>query len=837
MRKSFDMNKSVNPEQTWKLPPEPINQILDNLPASKIILSPDRKWMVEWEWIPLSAISELTQPKLSLAGYRFNPKTSSLNHYYPNCSLKYRRIDFDSLSELNNQSSNHSNHCQTVDLPKDARIGYIKWSDDSKKIAFTLTQENGLELWFVNVETGITRRLTEPILNATCASPYSWLNKDTLLCKCIPSDRKEPPTKPSVPNAPVIKENFGEKRPYRTPTSLLQSTYDEDLFSYYLSSVLVKVSLDGEQTPITSPGLIYAASPSPDGNFILLKTYEKPFSYEVLAGSFPKKIQVIDTTGKFIYHVADLPIYEKPSTKRETVPTGRRRISWRGDVPSTLYWVEALDEGNPNNEVPFRDALYELELKLPFTEEPLLLWKSQYRFRGIYWGKEDTALTVEGWYDTRKTRTWRIFPQTPEKSPQLLCDRSTEDKYSSPGTPVTKINSWGYRVLRFAPDGNSIYLNGYGASPQGVYPFLDKLNLATLQKATLEQKPLETERLWQCQDPYFERVQCLLDDEAKTFITARQSKTEPSNCFLYIQGNTSNRDDVSNVNNVNNLNNQASQNIAITDYQDKAPQLKGMTRELVRYNRCDGVKLQGKLYLPPNYQPERDGTLPTLLWIYPEEFKDSEFAGQSTIPENIFVRPGGSASVLYLLTQGYAVLANPSLPIIGEGDTEPNDTYTKQLITGAEAAVNYLVERGISDPKRIGVGGHSYGGKNTVNLLAHTDLFQMGIARSGAYNRTLTPFGFQNEYRSFWEAKETYIEMSPFTHADKIKVPLLLIHGAGDDHHSTYPMQTERLYLALKGLGANVRYVSLPLERHSYQSREAVKHTLWEMVNWCNLYL
>ncbi|MEM7555774.1 MAG: prolyl oligopeptidase family serine peptidase [Cyanobacteria bacterium P01_A01_bin.84] len=822
------MTKSFDIEQTWKSPPEPINQILDNLPASKIILSPDRKWMVEWEWIPLPAISELTQPKTSLAGYRFNPETNSPAHYYPNCSLKYRRISFDVESDIDTetyQQTYQQKTYQTVDLPKDARIGYIKWSDNSKKLAFTLTQANGLELWVLDLETGTTRRLTEPVLNGICGSPYSWLNENTLLCKCVPSDRSDPPVKPLVPNAPLIKENFGERRPYLTPTSLLQSSYDEDLFSYYLSSVLVKLSLDGEQTVVTSPNLIYGASPSPDGNFILLKTLHKPFSYEVLAGSFPRKIQVIDSSGNFIYQVADLPTYEKPSTKRETVPTGRRRVSWRGDCPSTLYWVEALDEGNPDNKVPFRDALYELDF--PFTDQPKLLWKSEYRFRGVYWGKEDLALTVEGWYDTRKTRTWRIFPQTPEISAKLLCDRSTEDKYSNPGTPVTKLNSYGYRVLRFAPEGNNIYLNGYGASQEGVYPFLDKFNLDTGEK----------EHLWQCEDPYFEQIYYLLDDEVNTFITARQSKTEPNNYFLCNREDSS-RTIPSNVfSNISSTSNISSKKIAITNYQDKAPQLKGMTRELVQYNRCDGVKLRAKLYLPPGYKPERDGTLPTLLWIYPEEFKDSEFAGQSFIPENIFIRPGGRADVLYLLTQGYAILANPSLPIIGEGDAEPNDTYTEQLITGAQAAVNYLVERGISDPKRIGVGGHSYGGKNTVNLLAHTDLFQMGIARSGAYNRTLTPFGFQNEYRSFWEAKETYIEMSPFTHADKVKAPLLLIHGAGDDHHSTYPIQTERLYLALKGLGANVRYVSLPLERHGYLSREAVKHTLWEMVNWCKLYL
>ncbi|MEO0933229.1 MAG: prolyl oligopeptidase family serine peptidase, partial [Cyanobacteria bacterium J06641_2] len=566
--------------------------------------------------------------------------------------------------------------------------------------------------------------------------------------------------------------------------------------------------LEGKRTQLISDSLISEAIPSPDSNFILISRIHKPFSYQVPAARFPKQIYVIDNNGNQIYQVANLPLDEERSIKFDAVRKGRRRTSWRSDEKATLTWVEALDEGDPTIEVPYRDALFILEA--PFTATPIELWKSEYRFNSIVWGKTDTAIVYEKWYDTRRYKTWRIFPNNPATPAKLLFDRSFEDKYNAPGTPITKFGEYGNKVLRFSKDGQSIYLSGRGASAEGVYPFLDSLNLETQEK----------QRLWQCQDPYYEEIFAVLDDEAQNLITIRQSKTEAPNIYRFSRNSSDNDNDKK----------------VLTNYQDPAPELAGVHKELVQYQRADGVELSAKLYLPPNYDIKRDGPLPTILWVYPEEFKSKEFAGQITTPENTFSRPT-RASVLFLLTQGYAVLSGATLPIIGEGDSEPNDTYVEQLIGGAQAAIDYLVERGIADRKHIGIGGHSYGAFTTANLLAHTDLFCMGIARSGAYNRTLTPFGFQGEQRNFWEAQETYIDMSPFTHASQIKAPLLLIHGENDSNAGTYPLQTKRLYQALKGLGATVRWVELPKEAHGYRSREAVGHVLWEMVNWCDKYL
>ncbi len=776
-------------EQFWRSPPEPINQILDTPPSPVTSICPHFKWLIELEQAELPPIAMFAEPQVAVAGFCLNPQTNAPARHNAYRSLKIRALD--------------SHISKTVDLPSDAKIGFLRGSPDGKKLAFTLTQANGLELWFIDLAEGIPHRLTDAVLNGTYGKPFRWLSNESLICKFIKSDRGNPPIESPIPCGPIVQENLGRKSPNRTYTNLLKNLHDEALFEYYVTSSLVEVTLDGRCTLLVEPCLIDRAQPSPDGNFILLTTLHRPFSYQLPSSFFPHRIEVCDRTGKIIHQVADLPLADNLSTKFDAVRTGPRRVGWRCDRKATLSWVEALDEGDPTLKVPFRDAL--LELDAPFVDPPKLLWKSEHRFRGISWGREDVALVWERWYDTRQSRIWRIYPNDPAMPPKLLVDRSYEDSYSDPGSPIVTFNEYRRTVLRFTPDGREIYLSGRGASPEGVYPFLDAMDVDTGQ----------TQRLWRCQDPNFESVLDLLEDE-NVMLTSRQSQTEPPNLFLRDRQNH--------------------QTVQLTFYPDPAPQFAGIHKEVVQYQRADGVQLSARLYLPAGYDKARDGALPMVFWVYPEEFKNRELAGQVTKAENTFSRPHRT-SVLFLLTQGYAVLDNPSLPIIGEGDAEPNDTYVEQLIAGAQAAVDYAVGRGIADPHRLCIGGHSYGAFTTVNLLAHTDLFRAGIAMSGAYNRTLTPFGFQGEQRNFWEASETYIQMSPFTHAEKVKAPLLLIHGGNDSNPGTYPLQTERLYEALKGLGATVRWVVLPLEAHGYRSREAVGQVLWEMVNWCDRYL
>jgi dipeptidyl aminopeptidase/acylaminoacyl peptidase len=366
-------------------------------------------------------------------------------------------------------------------------------------------------------------------------------------------------------------------------------------------------------------------------------------------------------------------------------------------------------------------------------------------------------------------------------------------------------------VMRERPDGtrviwqngNMIFLRGEGASAKGDHPFLDRFDLTTLK----------SERIFVSDEKVYEQPLALVSDDGSKFITRFETPDDPPNYFLRTAGSPDKK--------------------ALTKFPDPAPQLKGITKQLVTYKRADGVGLSFTLYLPAGY---KEGTkLPTIVWAYPLEFNDAGTASQVSGSQYRFTTIGG-LSHLFLLTQGYAILDSATMPVVGDPETM-NETYVEQIVASAKAAIDKAVEMGVTDRNRVGVGGHSYGAFMTANLLAHSDLFRAGIARSGAYNRTLTPFGFQSERRTFWEAPDMYLRVSPFRYANKIKNPILLIHGEADDNSGTFPIQSERMYQALKGNGATVRYVTLPYEAHGYIGLESVEHVQWEMIHWFDKYV
>ena len=424
------------------------------------------------------------------------------------------------------------------------------------------------------------------------------------------------------------------------------------------------------------------------------------------------------------------------------------------------------------------------------------------RYAGIQWAKDDVAFVFESWRSDRKLRAYQLNPQT--KSKKTIIDRSTEDLYNDPGDFITALNKYGKSVVWVTPD-NSVFLSGRGASPEGDRPFLDKMNLATGK----------VERLWQSAAPYYERVVDVLDDKKISFVTSRESQSEPPNYFVRALGGNA--------------------PVQLTRFPHPYPQLKDVKKEVLHYKRADGVDLTVDMYLPPGHKKE-DGPLPAIVWAYPREYKSAEAAGQVKGSPYSFTRIN-AGGVLFWVTRGYAVLDNAAMPIIGEGDKEPNDTYVSQLVASAKAVIDYTASLNIVDPNRVGIGGHSYGAFMTANLLAHSDLFRAGIARSGAYNRTLTPFGFQSEERTYWEAPKIYYEMSPFSYADKVNEPILLIHGEADNNSGTFPIQSERFYNAIKGHGGTARFVKLPYESHGYRAKESLLHMLWEMDNWLEKYV
>jgi len=781
----------MHAQDGYKQPPDPIRQILDAEPTPLVSVSPDRSWLLLLERNALPSIAEVAAPEVQLAGDRIDPRTNGRSRDITYKGLRLRGVT--GTTE------------RRIATPDDARIGTPLWSPNGRHIAFAVTGDSGIALHVADVATGESRRLGELAMNGATGAPCAWMSSSAaLLCKTVPAGRGPAPSALATPAGPIVQESEGRAAPNRTYQDLLQSPADEALFDHYFTSQLAVVPLDGAPALLGEPAAYVDAKPSPDGNYVLTARVHRPYSYVVPMSRFPTKIEVWDASGRVVKQIADRPLLEEMSTAFDAVEPGPRDVAWRADAPATLVWSQALDDGDPARDVPKRDRVY--TLAAPFTASPAALADLDFRASGVTWARDDLALVDELWWKTRRTRTWVVNPSAPAGAPRLLFDRSAEDRYADPGRFATAVSARGTRVLLTTPDGRAAYLLGQGASGEGDRPFLDRVDLASGKRA----------RLWRSAAPYYEEVVAVVDRDGRRAITRRESVKEPPNYYLRQVGR---KDALT----------------RLTSFVDPAPQFAGVTSRLITYKRPDGVQLSATMYLPAGYSTEQ-GPLPFFFWAYPQEFKTAAAAAQVRGSPYRFTRPTG-ASHLFLLTQGYGVLDGPTMPIVGEGDEEPNDTYTEQLVASARAAVDEVVRLGVADRERVAVGGHSYGAFMTANLLAHSSLFRAGIARSGAYNRTLTPFGFQAEERPYWKARAIYEKMSPFTYADSIKAPILLIHGMADDNSGTFPIQSERFFAALKGNGAKVRYVQLPAEAHGYRARESVGHTLWEMVNWLDTYV
>jgi len=777
----------------YRQPPAPITQILDAERTPIVSVSPDRGTLLLLERYDMPSIAELAAPEARLAGLRINPRTNAASRGTTYKGLRLLRIAGGAVSAE-----------RRIAIPADARVSNVAWADDGQRFAFTVVSDTGLGLWLADAVSASAREVTPARLNGALGAPCSWVDASRLVCRMVPVDRGPAPSGLAVPQGPVVQQSMGRAATNRTYQDLLQNPADEARFEYLARSQVAIVTTDGEVTPIGQPGIYTSVDPSPDGRYLSVTEVRRPFSYIVPVFDFPTRLMVWDLTGAAIKTVAELPLRDEVGPSFDAVPPGVRRLQWRADAPATLVWAQALDEGDPSRPADKRDRVY--LHAAPFSGEPTVLLDLETRAGPIRWVRADLALVDESWRKTRRTRTWVVNPADPSSTPRLLFDRSSEDRYGDPGTFVMVAGGpFGERVVLTTADGRFAYLEGAGASPEGDRPFLDRLELGTGK----------TTRLWRSTAPYYEEVVAVLDAAAARVVTQRESLKDPPNYFL--------------------RNIRANRLTQLTRFADPAPQLAAVEPRLITYQREDGVQLSGKLYLPPGYTPAR-GPLPFLFWAYPREFRSAAAAAQVVGSPYRFVRPSGS-SHLFLLTQGYGILDGPAMPIIGEGESEPNDTYVEQLVASARAAVDEVVRLGVADRDRIAVGGHSYGAFMTANLLAHSDLFRAGIARSGAYNRTLTPFGFQAEERTFWQARDTYGAMSPFYHADKINEPILLIHGEADNNSGTFPIQSERMYAALMGNKGTVRYVVLPAESHGYTARESVGHVLWEMVHWLDTYV
>jgi len=775
-------------QTAYRQPPAAIAQILDAPATPLASLSADRSMIVLLERPGLPPISEIAAPEYRVAGIRLNPRTSGPSRQNPARGLSVMPLAGGAATPI------------AMSLPRDAGIGNLSWSPNGQRFAFVVSTDDALTLWVGDLATKSARQVSARRLNAVLGAPCDWTGDAALVCTMVPTNRGAEPVAAATPEGPIVQEALtGRADRAATYQDLLKNPHDEAIFAHYATSQLVRVALDGGTQDIGAPAIISGATVSPDGQWLLVTSLAKPFSYSVPLNYFPTRIEIWGMDGRVARNVATRPLIERVSWGGDGAQSGPRNPSWRSDVAATLTWIEALDGGDPTREASKRDRI--LSLGAPFAGEPTTVFETEWRARGITWGRADLAIVREATSRARKARTWIIDPSG-KAAPRLLFERSSEDRYGDPGDFRTRRDARGQQVLHLTADGKSGFLSGTGASAEGDRPFLDRIELASGK----------TERLFRSTAPYYETVVDLLDDRGTRLLTRRESVDDAPNYFS--------RDLV-----------RKTAAMQLTQFKDPAPQFAGVKKEVVQYKRADGVQLQATVYLPPGYDKARDGALPFLLWAYPREFGSADAASQVIGSPFRFTRPGGS-SHLFALLQGYGVMDDPTMPIVAMGGKESNDTYVAQLVASAEAAVDQIVAMGVADRDRIAVGGHSYGAFMTANLLAHTKLFRAGIARSGAYNRTLTPFGFQGEERTYWQAPDLYEEMSPFTHADKIKTPILLVHGMADNNTGTYPIQSERMYAALKGNGGTARYVQLPAESHGYAARESVGHTLFEMTAW-----
>jgi len=858
----------------YRRPPEDIVAILKAPPLPGVSINPARTHMLLIERQAMPTIADLAQPMLRLAGDRINPNTNGRHGSSGLIGLRVMEIQ--------------SGEEKRIALPQDAnaRLEFPSWSPDGSKFAFTITFDDGSEIWLGYAASGGVKQLTERSINTLVSGGFNWMpDGNHLIIFFIDTNRGEPPVAANVPTGPVMQETTGRTAPVRTYQDLLSNPHDEKLFDYYFSAQPVMLNIEtGAREDIAGVAVYGGIDPSPTGRYLMVSRVLRPYSYMVPAGMFPEAIDIIDRETGTARELVRLPLRDE--TPIGGVPTSPRSHQWQDtEGVDRILWVEALDGGDPRNkEAPHRDSIMAVDAAR--LEVPFELWRTPQRFAGIQWMEDETRAFVSDYdRDRRWSRTWMMdlrFPATiidpsspslsgrgqgagsgnevaessstpqpppseeggasappsilPQNDPVLIWDRSAQDRYGDPGRPVTTTNAAGRSVID-VEGGDWIYLDGQGASPEGDRPFLDRFNLMTR----------ETERLWRNEGESYESFIAMLTPapsegggqgvgaahrndapttplpasplrggRGQSILLTHETPVDPPNYFI------TDLDDGSRT--------------QITHFEHPAPQLKDVKKEIVTYQREDGVTLSATLYLPPGYDPQSDGPLPLVVWAYPLEYNDAYTAGQVRGSPWRFTSISGPSHLFFLL-QGYAILDNATMPVVGDDPLTVNDTFLEQVVASAQAAIDFASARGVGDPNRVGVGGHSYGAFMTANLLAHSDLFSAGIARSGAYNRTLTPFGFQSEERTLWEAPDVYANLSPFMHADTINEPLLMIHGEMDNNTGTFPIQSERLYHAIQGHGGTARLVLLPFESHGYRAEESVMHTLAEMLDWFNRYV
>jgi dipeptidyl aminopeptidase/acylaminoacyl peptidase len=811
---SSSLNAASAPAESAERPSgydQPPKAILDVMhapspPEPRVSPKGDSILLVSWETYP--SISRVAAPFLRLAGVRVEPKNHS-KHDTPGgygitpCARSFELVHIADGTQIH------------IALPNRGCPGRPVWSADGKRFAFVNLASESVELWIGEAKSGEVHSVAGARLNPMFNAEMQWMpDQRMLLVKLVPAGMGAPPAEPILPVGPSIQETEGEKGQSSTYENrdTLNNEHDEDLFDYYAASQLALVDADtGAITPIGKQENYFFVDPAPDGRHILVSAIHKPYSYVTTYNRFPQEIEVWDLSVPshvLVHTVASLPLADRVPI--QGVPVGPRDFSWRATDPATLIWAEALDGGDWNVNVPFRDKV--MLQKAPFNAPAQEIARTEQRFGGFEWSDKPSVALLNEYDDNRHWgRTFIADIDDQQQKPRLLWDLSMDENYADPGKAVEHQLANGAWVIR--QDGDSIYLSGRGASPDGDRPFLDRLDLKTLKY----------ERLFRSDKTSFERFLSFVGPDARTFLSWHQSPSDPPNAFIRTLGKS-----------VDGSAGEAivtSSSAAVTHLPDPTPEVRAIKKRLVKYKRADGLDLSFTLYTPPGYV---EGTrVPTILSAYPLDYADPSKAGQVTGSQETFTQ---LRQYRLLLLAGYAIIDDASFPIVGD-PKKAYDTYLEQLVADAKAAVDEAVRLGVADSQRVGVTGHSHGALMTVNLIAHSDLFRAGVATSGSYNKTLTPFGFQNERRSVWEATDVYLKVSPFFSANTLKTPLLIMHGGEDANPGTTTLQSVKLYEAIRGNGGTARLVILPHEPHLYSAMESNEQLVYEMIRWFDKYV
>lgn len=770
----------------YQVPPKEIYDLVMAKPTPGVSFDSKGQYMLLLDRSDMPSVEDLAQPELRIAGLRINP-----NNFGPSRTSYFTNITIKEVAT--------GKEFPVTGLPANLKAGNLQWSPDEDKAAFTNTTGNGIDIYVLGIKTRKATKINKAAVNLVLNAAFDWIDNNSLLYAAVNKPLSMAPKKPLAPKGPVVQQNLGKVAASVTFQDLIKSPFDETQFEFYASTQLVK-NTNGIETKIGTPAIYSSVNISPDKKYLLVKRIDKPFSYLVTAGGFNSTMMITDMNLVTVKVLAKLPSSELAPRGNDNVLNAPRGYGWLSNSPATVRWIEPLDSGLIKNKMDHHDAAF--TLAAPFTGTPKELVKTAERMYSITDVTADLFFVTEG---SRAKHRMKMSKMYGNGKMEVLVDRSTDDAYNDPGSPLTEKNKWGRTVPKLI-NSSQLVMRGNGASAKGDLPFLNSFDINTK----------ETKQLWRCEEPYYETVTDVLDYDKLIIVTNRQSQDEQPNYYLRDLKNNSAK--------------------AITGFPDPQPGLRGITKQKITYKRKDGVDLAADLYLPKGYDAKKDGPLPVIMWAYPREFKSAADAAQLRGSKYTFTRVG-YGSVVFWATQGYAIMDNTEFPIVGEGDKQPNDNFVDQLTWSAEAAIDKVAEMGVGDRNRVAVGGHSYGAFMTANLLAHTKLFKAGIARSGAYNRTLTPFGFQNEERTYWQAPEVYFKMSPFSYASQIKTPMLMIHGEADNNPGTFPIQSERLYNAIKGHGGTVRFVQLPFESHGYAAKENILHMLWEQDQWLSKYV